>query len=637
MVLRDFFTQLGDIYDFHFEKNRNGSYRVNTVIKELIYDDLYTPSDFNESQIGYFLANDDLSYQNYPNIRNSFSELMNPKDNSNRFPVLEFADSIDIGKMYLYYNTLTNNLEHEKQDALCNFIDKVFEDDVILHARLRVICTSDYEYIVWIILNGMFNSQTFDSMLQKFVAEKKPSFEPVSISESSFKHRISLFLSKKNSHIRLYTGILVFLLIVEFILALAPNFIPKYNSISTTEQSIYSIIILIYSSLTTLFWLFQTSYSLNYAELRTMYMYIDDYSEKDFDNYSENSFIKRIMTPIFKSKSKVDKSRDSLRHAGMVLVVISCALALIPSFIFQSFPILIGLWVMVCLICMLIDRITNDKRYREYYDMLTSPKGTKPSEFRGLAKIYRWEYEKTGLNLNDNYYKDTIPLHCNVCYKNIFSMAYDRNKWSLMNQHLILFFLNLFLVIFVIFNYLIGSKGRFFRIPDNVDVNIFVLIYILSAGIFSIIVAITNSSKMHGIALLAHSIIHIGNHPQDAEKIYTTLQCDNYIKEVDEARGIYLYNMAIFNNGGVIEDILPESDRMLFAHRKSTLNAFLGITVCMLYVIVIMFFVWHTRQYRLFFPVTAAFILIYFFAILYIPKRVSKKKIIKEIKKLSEV
>lgn len=70
------------------------------------------------------------------------------------------------------------------------------------------------------------------------------------------------------------------MLIVEFILALAPNFIPKYNSISTTEQSIYSIIILIYSSLTTLFWLFQTSYSLNYAELRTMYMYIDDLMKK---------------------------------------------------------------------------------------------------------------------------------------------------------------------------------------------------------------------------------------------------------------------------------------------------------------------------------------------------------------------
>lgn len=118
MVLRDFFTQLGDIYDFHFEKNRNGSYRVNTVIKELIYDDLYTSADFNESQIGYFLANDDLSYQNYPNIRNSFSELMNPKDNSNRFPVLEFADSIDIGKMYLYYIPLPTILSR-KNRMLC--------------------------------------------------------------------------------------------------------------------------------------------------------------------------------------------------------------------------------------------------------------------------------------------------------------------------------------------------------------------------------------------------------------------------------------------------------------------------------------------------------------------------------------
>ncbi len=637
MVLRDFFTQLGDIYDFHFEKNRNGSYRVNTVIKELIYDELYTSADFNESQIGYFLANDDLSYQHYPNIRNSFSELMNPKDNSNRFPVLEFADSIDIGKMYLYYNTLTNNLVQEKQDILCDFIDKVFEEDTILHARLRVICTSDYEYIVWIILNGMFNSQTFDSMLQKFVTAKKPSFEPVSISESSFKHRISHLLSKKNTHNRLFTGILVSLLIVEFILALTPNFIPEYNSISTSERSIYSIIILIYSSLTILFWLFQTSYSLNYAELRTMYMYIDDYSEKDFDNYSESSFVKRLMTPIFKSHSKVDKSRDSLRHAGMVVLIIACSLALIPTFILQSFPILIGLWVMICLICMWIDRITNDKRYREYYDRLTSPKNTKPSEFRGLAKIYKWEYEKTGLNLNDSYYKDTVPLHCNTCYKNIFSMAYDRNKWALMNQHLILFFLNLFLVIFVIFNYLIGSKGRFFRIPAAVDVNIFVLIYILSAGIFGIIVAITNNPKIQGIALLSHSIIHIESHPQDAEKIYTTMQCDNYIKEVDEARGIYLYDMAIFNNGGVVEDIVPESDRMLFAHRKCALNTFLGTTVCMLYVIVIMFFVWHTRQYKLFLPITGAFIPTYFFAILYIPKRISKKRIIKEIKKLYDV
>lgn len=636
MVLRDFFTQLGDIYNFHYEKNRNGSYRVNTVIKELMYNDLYISGNFKESQIGYFLTNYDLSYQYYPNIRNSFSELMNPKDNSNRFPILEFADSIDINKMYSYYNMLTDSLSKEKRDTLDDFINNVFEEDNILHARLRVICTTDYEYIVWIILNGMFNSQTFDSILQKFIASKKPSFEPVSISESAFKHKISTILSRKNTYNRLFTGILVFLLIVEFILALAPNFITGYNNISPTVRSIYSIIILIYSSLTALFWLFHASYSLNYAELRIMYMYIEDYNESDFDNYTDSSFLKRITTPVFKSHSKVDESRDSLRHAGMVILTIACSLALVPTFILQSFPVLIGLWVMICLICMWIDRITNDKRYREYYDSLTIPEGTKPSELRGLAKIYKWEYKKTGFNLNDSYYKDIVPLHCNICYKNIFSMAYDRNKWSLSNQHLMLFFLNLFLVIFVAFNYLVGSKGQFFRIPSNVDVNIFVLIYILSAGIFGIIIAVTNNSKIQGIALLSHSIIHIDSHPQDAEKIYTTMQCDNYIKDVDEARGIYLYNMEIFNNKGLVEDIFPESDRMLFAHRKCTLRSFLCISVCMIYVIIIMLFVWHTRQYRLFFPVTCAFIPIFFFATFYVPRHISKRRIIKEIRKLSD-
>lgn len=143
-------------------------------------------------------------------------------------------------------------------------------------------------------------------------------------------------------------------------------------------------------------------------------MYIDDYSEKDFDNYSENSFIKRIMTPIFKSKSKVDKSRDSLRHAGMVLVVISCALALIPSFIFQSFPVLIGLWVMVCLICMLIDRITNDKRYREYYDMLTSPRVQSPLNSVGLPRFTGGNMRKQVLTLMITIIKTPFP--CIVMY-----------------------------------------------------------------------------------------------------------------------------------------------------------------------------------------------------------------------------
>ena len=103
MVLRDFFTELEDIFDFQFEKNKNGSYRVNTVIASLVYPAFYKDGTFSDNDLRYFLAHPQDSYQNYPNIRNSFSELMNPKENSHRFPILEFCSQIDIPQMLVYH------------------------------------------------------------------------------------------------------------------------------------------------------------------------------------------------------------------------------------------------------------------------------------------------------------------------------------------------------------------------------------------------------------------------------------------------------------------------------------------------------------------------------------------------------
>lgn len=120
MVLRDFFTELEDIFDFHFEKNRNGSYRVNTVIASLVYPSLYEDGSFPESDLRYFLANPQDSYQNYPNIRNSFSELMNPKESSHRFPILEFSNQIDILQMYEYYGILCSDLMNHSPENIRN-------------------------------------------------------------------------------------------------------------------------------------------------------------------------------------------------------------------------------------------------------------------------------------------------------------------------------------------------------------------------------------------------------------------------------------------------------------------------------------------------------------------------------------
>ena len=37
MILRDIYKELGEIFDFKYEKNSNGSVRVNTVIAHLVY------------------------------------------------------------------------------------------------------------------------------------------------------------------------------------------------------------------------------------------------------------------------------------------------------------------------------------------------------------------------------------------------------------------------------------------------------------------------------------------------------------------------------------------------------------------------------------------------------------------------
>ena len=152
MVLRDIFIELGEIFSFNYEKNQNGSYRVNTIIANIVYPSLYNNKEYSEGDICYFLKNTDYTYQHYPNIRNSFSELMNPKDNSKRFPVVEFADTLEIDNMYLYYKDLIQNLNHDNMLKLEAFIERIMNSEIMLHSKLKLVCRENYEFITWIIV-----------------------------------------------------------------------------------------------------------------------------------------------------------------------------------------------------------------------------------------------------------------------------------------------------------------------------------------------------------------------------------------------------------------------------------------------------------------------------------------------------
>ena len=52
-ILRDIYLEIGEIFAFPYEKNQNGSYRVNTIIRNLVYPELFNKKEDNENEIIY--------------------------------------------------------------------------------------------------------------------------------------------------------------------------------------------------------------------------------------------------------------------------------------------------------------------------------------------------------------------------------------------------------------------------------------------------------------------------------------------------------------------------------------------------------------------------------------------------------
>ena len=617
MVLRDIFTELGEIFSFNYEKNQNGSYRVNTIIANIVYPGLYNNKEYTENDICYFLKNTDYTYQHYPNIRNSFSELMNPKDNSKRFPVVEFADLMEIDSMYSYYKDLIQNLTNNNVLRLEAFIEKIMTSEIMLHSKLKLVCIENYEFITWIIIFSMFNKTIAEEKFKKHSEAIKNSVDYYSTDEL-YNHNLSISVQKSAKLSNMATALLITSVCIQIVLVFAPQFIKEINNYN------YYFFILLFSFITLGIWFLQAFLTYKRTYLKTLFHFVNSYSDfKEIDTKSN-----------FKLKphnSVIESKRSRFRKIFFPICITSCVLALIPAIIVKSFPLFGGLIFIIILIYLCADRIVSSYLYKTFYDSLTTHNKTNP--YRGMAKIYKWEYEKTGLNFKDKYYKNNIPLHSNECYQNIFYLTYDRNKWGLIDIYLVVFFIYAFFLMITSLSKIIGNKYDFFKLPNNIDINL--LIYLVTIGVFCIITALCNKGYFTGASYALHSLSRIQNNPADAAKLYMTMQSENFLKEVDVARGIYVYNISRFEQGAFIEDIFPESDRMLYYHQAITYREALKITYWFIYAISIFIFVWHMENYMLFFPITILILLIYIISRLFFIDRIHYLRLLREIKKLS--
>lgn len=640
MILRDIFTDIKEIFDFEYEKNPNGSYRVNTVIRKLVYPELYLCETYSDNDICYYLANYDYSYQSIPNIRNSFSELMNHTTMHNRFPIVYFSEQIDINKMYEYYRMLINDRvsrDTSKKNLLSDFFNKIFTDDPSLNAQLKLICHFEYEFLTWIIIFSMFNNELAEKKFKEYAETHSYDMSNLSLSESSDRHRLSSYLYKEKKRLNKITSLTYIFSGLQIFIVIIPYIMFENNSLfSGIKGSIFCVTMLIFSVLLLLLRIYQSKCEIRSADLQTYHDYMDELPEIMPISYDDNG-LKSLSIKPYNNSGDCNTSRETLRKSLKFVIYIILVMAVFLSFVIRSFPILIALVMFVVIVVMYADKRFHDSLVRTVYDTKTSKKGEDINQWKGIAKIYRWEYERTGFDPKDRYYQNTMHTHSSSCYKHIFLIAHERLRYNLYVYTITLLYLSLLLLLVVSLNIFLGDAVTYYLKFNSVtSLNILITFYLLGIGIYSITALIVSRTNYGNLSLLAFASNHAEDNPSWAEKTFLSLYARGIIRNTDWMRGIFTYNVSLFEQDCTIEDIFPETDRMLFYHRQFVFKNNAKITLWMVYGILISVFVWHMGLYNLILPISALCIAVYIYLCKSGLDKIHKKKIIRYINSLSD-
>lgn len=639
-ILRDIYLEIGEIFAFPYEKNQNGSYRVNTIIRNLVYPELFNQKEYNENDICYYLAHPEFSYQAVPNIRNSFSELMNPKKNSSRYPVIIFCNEIDVSSMYQYYKEQIVQPYSKNQDTykrLQNFLTRIFDENPAFHAKLKLSCCKEWEFLTWIVLFSMFKDDLIQEKYEKYLETLNKELADLSISESGARHKLSAALIAKKGSVNTLKKTTYVLCSIEIFLALLPLVIPdSHYFYSIFMGSAFCLSLLFLTLLILILRVRQANSEHKYADLQTYHDYMDDVPDEEIQQQLQTGNQEVTITP-FRNLSHSNTSRNKFREYMKLTLYLLLVAALVISLIKNSFPLLTT-WVSLSILAVVYaDRFYSDYLSRTYYDKKTLEEGETPNPWRGLAKIYQSEYNRTHFDLKDPYYDTIVHVHSGDCYHHIFLIAHDRLTYTLYVYNVVLaYFTAVFLLLEVLITFLGDAMISYLRLPNKMTFNVIISVYILAIGLYNLTTLIISAQNHEYLSKLAYASRQAKAHPEWAEKMFLNLYARGIIRDIDWMRGTSTYNMACFEEGKSIEDIYPQSDRMMFYHRHITFRPVAQITISLLYVAAVSLVVWHFQQFYLLLPITIFCILLYVYMYKTGLNRINQKKLIREIKNLSD-
>lgn len=276
---------------------------------------------------------------------------------------------------------------------------RIADSDPIFHAKLKLICDKPSQFLTWILIFSMFNSELANGKFEDYLKLKETYIPAVSITESDVRHKLSLVIQKRRHRLNLLTILLIILNGCMVICSLIPYFLmDKWDFLTVpSNRNLFYLFLLVFSILILLLWKCHTYAAEQCSNLQSLHDYMDLFPSTPA---ALNQVLaqKKVTIVPFQNKSFSHQQRNHTRKIITPIAIAVCLIAIIPSLQLSSFPLLIGFTAFIILITLYIDLMIHNYRTRTYYDLLSEPDGTKGNQYRGLAKIYRWEYEKTGFN-----------------------------------------------------------------------------------------------------------------------------------------------------------------------------------------------------------------------------------------------
>lgn len=365
--------------------------------------------------------------------------------------------------------------------------------------------------------------------------------------------------------------------------------------------------------------------------------YLIEYENSNFSKSLLNEIIiekfRRLSNEVIPLEdcSPTHLNREKRREWLIPITLFLGILFLLISIIFNNFIIVLLSISFLIVFYVYADYLPHANNYAVKYDKTHGGNGL---AIEGLAKIYKWEYQKTYFDKKNLFYKqekeyssDCIKYILNVTYRDIHTY------WSI---------INITLLIVNIISMFIGFSSEYFQLCANYfrvhDINSYSIIQIILVIIMNVINLIQLMSQdvfyedMTDIAFKSYY-----NKKTNYLKHYfknSNLQ-EKYINDIMIVRGIFQYNSLNFDKGFSIED-LNINDRMLFIHKAIANISRLKITISCLILVIICLLIYSNAQLWTYIVALVLGISIYFLCKNYLLHFIGKNRIIRRIKKMIE-